>query len=108
MTRPHQIQRYQNFLQHTRGLQFADYDALWRWSVTELDAFWLSLWDFFGLTSATPFERALCEDRMPGAVWFRHAQSRRTGTAARPGGCCRAPPGAGVQQRGHARAWRAR
>ena len=69
----HQIERYQAFLQETRGLSFDDYDALWRWSVTELDAFWLSLWEFFELQSPTPFERALCEDRMPGAVWFRGA-----------------------------------
>jgi acetoacetyl-CoA synthetase len=69
----HQIERYQRFLEDTRGLQFDDYDALWRWSVDELDAFWLSLWDFFELQSPTPFERALCEERMPGAVWFRGA-----------------------------------
>lgn len=69
----HQIERYQAFLQQTRGLSFDDYDALWRWSISELDAFWLSLWEFFDLQSPTPFERALCEDRMPGAVWFRGA-----------------------------------
>ena len=69
----HQIERYQQFLKTTRGLEFASYDALWQWSITELDAFWLSLWDFFELHSPTPFERALCEDRMPGAIWFRGA-----------------------------------
>ena len=69
----HQIERYQQFLKTTRGLEFASYDALWLWSITELDAFWLSLWDFFELRSPTPFERALCEDSMPGAVWFRGA-----------------------------------
>ena len=69
----HQIERYQQFLRDTRGLQFDGYDALWRWSVSELDAFWLSAWEFFELQSATPFERALCEERMPGAVWFRGA-----------------------------------
>lgn len=69
----HQIERYQQFLADTRGLRFDDYDALWRWSVDELDAFWRSIWDFFELRSETPFEAALCEDRMPGAVWFRGA-----------------------------------
>ncbi len=69
----HQIERFQNFLGETRGLRFGSYDELWQWSVTELDAFWLSLWDFFDLQSSTPFERALCEERMPGAVWFRGA-----------------------------------
>jgi len=68
-----QIRRYERFLRETRDLSFPDYDALWRWSVEELDAFWLSLWDFFELRSATPFERALSEERMPGARWFEGA-----------------------------------
>jgi acetoacetyl-CoA synthetase len=69
-----QIRRYERFLRETRGLVFDDYEALWRWSVSELDAFRLSLWDFFELRSATPFERrALAEERMPGARWFEGA-----------------------------------
>lgn len=69
----HQIERYQHFLQQTQGLRFDSYDALWQWSVSELDAFWLSLWEFFELKSPTPFEHALCEERMPGARWFEGA-----------------------------------
>ena len=69
-----QIARYQRWLRETRGLAFASYDALWRWSTTDLDAFWRSLWDYYAVQSPTPFEAALVEDRMPGAVWFRGAQ----------------------------------
>ena len=36
---PH-ITRYQRWLHDQRGLRFDSYDALWRWSVTDLDAFW--------------------------------------------------------------------
>ncbi|OWQ88420.1 acetoacetate--CoA ligase [Roseateles aquatilis] len=68
-----QIEHYRRFLRERHGLVFEDYAALWGWSVTELDAFWRSIWDHFDLRSATPFERALCEERMPGAVWFRGA-----------------------------------
>ena len=25
----------------------ADYDALWRWSVDDLEAFWAAIWEFF-------------------------------------------------------------
>ena len=35
-----QIRLYQNWLRDQRGLSFATYDDLWRWSVTDLDAFW--------------------------------------------------------------------
>ena len=69
-----QIRLYQDWLHTQRGLQFADYDALWRWSVTELDAFWQSIWDFFDLQSPTPHTAVLADNRMPGAHWFPGAQ----------------------------------
>ncbi len=75
MTSPEpRIARYQRWLRTTHGLEFESYDALWRWSTRDLDAFWRSIWDHFDLCSPTPFEAALVEDRMPGAVWFRGAQ----------------------------------
>ena len=69
-----QITRYQKWLRDTRGLRFADYDALWRWSVDDLEAFWRSLWDYFAIESPTPFERVLSSVSMPGARWFDGAQ----------------------------------
>jgi len=68
------IRRYMAWLEHTRGLHFADYDALWRWSVDELEAFWGSLWEFFGIQSATPYAEVLSGRAMPGARWFAGAQ----------------------------------
>jgi acetoacetyl-CoA synthetase len=60
-----------------------DYADLWRWSVTDLDAFWLAVWRFFDIPSSgwgtgddgsgTGDDGptvALAEDAMPGAVWF--------------------------------------
>ena len=40
---PH-ITRYQRWLHDRHGLSFDSYDALWRWSVHDLDAFWSSIW----------------------------------------------------------------
>jgi acetoacetyl-CoA synthetase len=76
MTAPYipQIRLYQNWLRETRGLAFDDYEALWRWSVTDLDAFWQSMWDWAGIQSPTPHTAVLAERRMPGAVWFPGAQ----------------------------------
>ena len=75
---PH-INRYLRWLNETRGLSFdADtpegYDALWRWSVGDLRAFWGSIWDYFELQSPTAFEAVLADDVMPGARWFPGAQ----------------------------------
>ncbi len=77
MTSPHipQIRLYQNWLREERGLAFDSYDALWRWSTTELDAFWQSIWDYFDLQSPTLHRAALADNRMPGAVWFPGAQA---------------------------------
>ena len=62
------------YLDETRGLQFDDYQDLWRWSVRDLDGFWAAIWDFFDLQSSTP-HRAILENRqMPGAVWFPGAR----------------------------------
>ena len=69
-----QIRLYQDWLRTQRGLVFDDYDALWRWSVTDLDAFWQSVWDYFEIASPTPHRAVLAANRMPGAQWFPGAQ----------------------------------
>ena len=76
MAPPHipQIRLYQNWLREKRGLSFDSYDALWRWSTTDLSAFWQSVWDYFDLRSPTPYRAVLAEAKMPGAKWFEGAQ----------------------------------
>jgi acetoacetyl-CoA synthetase len=80
-----QIRLYQDWLQARSGLSFDTYDAMWRWSVTDLEAFWRSIWDYSKMTSPTPFAAALAEERMPGAVWFPGAQVNYARQALRPG-----------------------
>src|SRR6478609_9480890 len=69
-----QIRRYQDWLHLQRGLAFDSYDALWQWSVTDLAAFWQSVWDYFELESPTAHKTVLAERKMPGANWFEGAQ----------------------------------
>ncbi|WP_119964056.1 acetoacetate--CoA ligase [Simplicispira lacusdiani] len=69
-----QIRLYQDWLRTQRGLRFDSYDALWRWSTTDLDAFWQSIWDYFDLRSPTPHSAVLAQNTMPGAQWFPGAQ----------------------------------
>ncbi|WP_088958531.1 acetoacetate--CoA ligase [Variovorax sp. HW608] len=68
------IRLYQDWLRDQRGLSFDSYDALWRWSTTDLPAFWQSIWDFFGVQSPTPHSRVLGDTHMPGTEWFPGAQ----------------------------------
>ena len=37
--------RWLAWLEREHGLRFDDYDAAWRWSTTDLGAFWESIWD---------------------------------------------------------------
>jgi acetoacetyl-CoA synthetase len=69
-----QIRLYQNWLRDQRGLSFDSYDAMWRWSITDMNAFWQSIWDYFDLQSPTPHTSALVKNTMPGAQWFNGAQ----------------------------------
>ncbi len=69
-----QIRLFQNWLHEQRGLSFDDYDAFWRWSTTDLDAFWQSVWDYFDIQSPTPHSAVLARNTMPGAQWFPGAQ----------------------------------
>ena len=64
------LRHYQDWLQQHHGLHFDNYDALWQWSVTDLNAFWQSIWDYFDIQSPTPHRTVLARNVMPGAQWF--------------------------------------
>lgn len=69
-----QLTLYRNWLEQEHNLRFADYDALWRWSVHDLNAFWRSIWDYHRIESPTPFAAPLGREAMPDAVWFEGAK----------------------------------
>jgi acetoacetyl-CoA synthetase len=46
------------------------YEELWQWSVTDLEAFWTAIADFFDVPWSNRPSRALVPGRMPGAQWF--------------------------------------
>ena len=79
------VARYMRWLGEARGLGFSDYESLWRWSVDETEAFWASIWEYFGLRTQRPYRRVLAERTIQGARWFEgalinyaeHALSRR-------------------------------
>jgi len=71
---PPRITAYQQWLAQRHGLRFATYDDLWRWSTTDLRAFWQSIWDWFDIESPTPHRAVLEAEVMPGARWFSGAQ----------------------------------
>jgi len=61
---------YMRWLRDERGLDFRDYDALWRWSVEDLEGFWDSIARHYDIRFHTPPSRILAGRTMPGAEWF--------------------------------------
>ncbi|HET6602295.1 MAG TPA: acetoacetate--CoA ligase [Gaiella sp.] len=68
------ITRYAHWLAETRGVETRGYDELWRWSVTDIGAFWASVWELFDVQASEPYERVLGSRAMPGAEWFPGAR----------------------------------
>jgi acetoacetyl-CoA synthetase len=68
------ITRYARWLAETGGVATRDYHDLWRWSVSEIEAFWSSIWDFFGVRTSQPYGSVVDSRTMPGARWFPRAR----------------------------------
>jgi acetoacetyl-CoA synthetase len=83
------LAQFIRWLKAERGLEFADYHALWEWSVSDLEGFWTAIIGFFDLP-VTGWTAVLPERKMPGADWFVGASTNFAGqmlrhAATRPG-----------------------
>ena len=65
---------YQRWLARHRGVPVGSYDDLWQWSITDLDAFWQSIWDYGEVIGEGERQPALASRQMPGARWFPNAR----------------------------------
>jgi len=66
-----EITRFARWVADTRGVDVTgSYEALWRWSVDDLEGFWAAIWEYFDVRAATPYEQVLASREMPGARWF--------------------------------------
>ncbi|WGY01700.1 acetoacetate--CoA ligase [Nocardioides sp. QY071] len=68
------VGEFARWVETRTGTDLSDYDALWKWSVTDLDGFWSSIWDYFGVQSSTARGAAIADRSMPGAQWFPGAR----------------------------------
>jgi len=68
------LTRYARWLADSRGVETSGYHDLWRWSTSDLESFWESIWEFFGIQASAPYERVLGSRAMPGAEWFPGAR----------------------------------
>jgi acetoacetyl-CoA synthetase len=68
------IYRYMGWLKENKNLSFDDYGELYAWSVSDVEGFWSSLWEFFDVKASEPYERVLTAREMPGTEWFSEAE----------------------------------
>ncbi|HLQ71698.1 MAG TPA: acetyl-coenzyme A synthetase N-terminal domain-containing protein, partial [Bacillota bacterium] len=67
------IHQYMNWLKAHKDKHVETYQSLWEWSVTDLEGFWESLWDYFDIQADEPYQTVLTSHEMPGARWFEGA-----------------------------------
>jgi acetoacetyl-CoA synthetase len=80
------VGHYLDWLAAQRGRRFDDYQALWRWSVDDLEDFWGSLADYFDVQFHALPRSVLESVHMPGANWFPGALLNWAGHALRLSG----------------------
>ena len=68
------ISDYMKWLAAEKDLAFEDYNDLLEWSVTDLEGFWASVWEYCGVEASEPYEAVLAKREMPGAGWFPGAR----------------------------------
>lgn len=66
--------RYRHWLEARGHGSFRDYQALHHWSVSHLETFWESIWEYTGVIASRRHSRVLGERRMPRARWFPGAR----------------------------------
>jgi acetoacetyl-CoA synthetase len=64
------LTRYLAWLRREYQLDFQDYEAVWNWSVSDVNAFWESLVRYFDVRFHTPYERVRSTEPMPHTRWF--------------------------------------
>ncbi len=63
--------RFMQVVNRNHGTHFSDYDALYRWSVENIESFWAELWDFAGIIASKTYRQVIDDPtKMPGAHWF--------------------------------------
>lgn len=68
------LREYLNWSEEREGRPFPDHDAFWAWSVEDIDRFWLSIVDYFGVEFSAPWTQVRTTDPMPHTRWFTGAR----------------------------------
>jgi acetoacetyl-CoA synthetase len=69
------IHKFQTFIEERYRLSFKNYEELWNWSVDHITDFWESIYIYFDIDSASPYEAVLKPSAhgFIGNEWFKGA-----------------------------------
>jgi acetoacetyl-CoA synthetase len=65
-----ELTKFMRWLAQMRGLSFANYDALWEWSVDDPEGFWSAIWDYFEIIADKRPDKFLIGNEIFDARWF--------------------------------------
>jgi acetoacetyl-CoA synthetase len=70
------LKKYMDWLFVKKGLYFRSYNDLWDWSVTDLEDFWESIWQYFNVKSYDIYLEVLIRPQrgMIGTKWFTRSR----------------------------------
>ncbi len=97
-----QLAAFMQWLRVERKLDFRDYTSLWQWSVTDIEAFWQAIVDYFDVRFHTPPKAVLAQRTMPGARWFEGASLNYVQQVFRHAGAGKARERAAIRHAGEA------
>jgi acetoacetyl-CoA synthetase len=64
------LRDYRDWLQAHHKNAFDDYESIWRWSIEKPSRFWESIWEYFAVSSSSPYREVMSVDPMPYSRWF--------------------------------------
>ncbi|RDW21097.1 acetoacetate--CoA ligase [Oceanobacillus arenosus] len=64
------LYHYMAWLKQHKNLVFNDYSSLWKWSVSDIEAFWESIMQYTDIHTKNAYTSVLSTHTMPGAQWF--------------------------------------
>ncbi|MFE2715291.1 acetoacetate--CoA ligase [Streptomyces mirabilis] len=68
------IERFAEWLRRIRDIDVAGYQAMWEWSVRDLEGFWGAVWEYLDFGTDADYDQVLTGEAMPGARWFTGAR----------------------------------
>ncbi len=65
--------QFERWLETNRDLKFKDYNAMWEWSISDLDGFWSAIWEYFEILHSEGYESVVENPDVANAKWLTGA-----------------------------------